>query len=239
VSGFEKRPAVLDMLRGEVRFYQEIAPIVGVRVPACHDAVIDGDGTWLTLESLSHWAAGADPVEMARVLSVLHEKWQGETGRWPWLRPVGAGDHLVGARYDEIRSGIVAHPVLTERVRDLAAELDGAEDWLTGAGPVTLCHGDASSGNARTGPAGEIALLGWRGVTAAPGVLDLAWLLVSSTGPERWDETMSAYGKVGGLEPALPGAIVRGLVALSETGSDQEQAAWGRRLDEAAARMLS
>lgn len=41
------------------------------------------------------------------------------------------------------------------------------------AGPLTLVHGDASVQNMRTGPGGEVALLDWEDVSAAPGVLDL------------------------------------------------------------------
>jgi hypothetical protein len=51
-------PDVLDMFRCEVRFYQEIAPVVGVRVPACYRAEATEDGTLLELEDLSSWHPG-------------------------------------------------------------------------------------------------------------------------------------------------------------------------------------
>src|SRR5438270_306774 len=78
-----------------------------------------------------------------------------------------------------------------------------------------MFHGDAQSRNMRTGPAGEVALLDWEDVSAAPGVLDLAWLLTSSTDPARWDEVIDAYGPAAGLHHALPAVIVQGLLSLT------------------------
>ena len=45
----------------------------------------------------------------------------------------------------------------------------------------------------------EIALLDWEDVSAAPGIADLGWLLVSSVAPARWDEVIAAYGTPAGL----------------------------------------
>ena len=69
-------PAVLDMFRAEVRFYREIAPVAGVRVPACYQASETSDGTVLVLEDLSAWPEGADPVAAAGVLAGLHARWR-------------------------------------------------------------------------------------------------------------------------------------------------------------------
>lgn len=71
-----------------------------------------------------------------------------------------------------------------------------------------------------------------------PGVADLAWLLVSSTDPTHWDETVAAYGSAAGLGDALPAAASQGILSLADTppGSDQANS-WVRRLEEAARRM--
>lgn len=61
-------PAVLDIFRSEVRFYQEIAPVVGSRVPACYQCEETSQGT--VLEDLSAWQPGADPVAAAGVVGV-------------------------------------------------------------------------------------------------------------------------------------------------------------------------
>ncbi len=234
------------MFRSEIRFYREIAPVIGVRVPACYRAEDNADGTLLVLEDLSAWALGADPIDHARLLADLHARWCGETGRWPWLRPVGAAADLVGALYDEVWPAIAAHPVLTPRVREVGDRLVGraaqTESMIGAAGPPTLCHGDASSRNARTGPDGEIALLDWEDVTAAPGVTDLAWLLTSSVPPERWDETIAAYGGCDDLAIAMPSCVVQGFLSLNDviSGGDRDDEAavtWGQRLDAAVDRL--
>ena len=43
-------PDVLGMFTAEVRFYREIAPQVGVRVPECYEASAGPEGTLLVLE---------------------------------------------------------------------------------------------------------------------------------------------------------------------------------------------
>ena len=52
------------MFESEVRFYREIAPVVGVRVPACYQAEENEDGTLLVLEDLSDWTPGAEPAAL-------------------------------------------------------------------------------------------------------------------------------------------------------------------------------
>jgi hypothetical protein len=66
-------PEALGMFRAEVRFYQEIAPVVGVRVPLCHRAEAGDDGTLLVLEDLSSWRLGAEPG-LLRWRIVAHAK---------------------------------------------------------------------------------------------------------------------------------------------------------------------
>jgi hypothetical protein len=203
----------LDLFRAEIRFYREIAPVAGVRVPACYRAEETGDGTVLVLEDLSAWRPGADPVAAARVLSGLHREWEGRAGsRWPWLRPVGAAADLVQDLFDRT--------------------------WPQLAGPTTLVHGDAAARNMRTGPGGEVALLDWEDVSAAPGVLDLAWLLVSSVAPQAWDEVIAAYGPARGLTDVLPAVIAQGLLSLRDIPDGSAEAgAWIRRLEAAGARL--
>jgi hypothetical protein len=69
-------------------------------------------------------------------------------------------------------------------------------------------------------------------------VLDLAWLLVSSVEPARWDEAIAAYGPGGDLTQVLPVTAVQGLLSLSGTrAGSAEAAAWTRRLDAVARRL--
>ncbi len=235
-------PEVLGMFAAEVRFYREIAPVVGVRVPACHRAEINPDGsTEIVLEDLSSWDPGADPVEAVRMLKDLHERWAGQAAeRWPWLRPVGAAADLIGALYDKVWREMPARLDVSAPVRNLGDHLVGRVATLAvPAGALTLVHGDAATRNFRTGHDGP-ALLDWEDVSAAPGIGDVAMLLVSSTPPDRWDEVLAAYGTSVGLREALVDGVVQELFSLDDDAEGSDEAI-GRaaRLDEAARRLGS
>jgi aminoglycoside/choline kinase family phosphotransferase len=232
-------PDVLDSFRKELRFYQAIAPVGGVRVPACYQAEESDEGTLLVLEDLAAWQPGADPAAAARLLAGMHGRWEGRAGqRWPWLDSSGLADDLVADLFDETWSVLAARADLKPAVRAAGESLLGrvreADRAVTGAGPATMIHGDASMLNMRTSPDAEIALLDWEDVTLGPGVYDLAWMLVSSVEPGRWDEAITAYGQAGGLSSVLPSAVVQGLFSLSDTGAfSPEAAAWQARVEEA------
>jgi hypothetical protein len=232
-------PDVLQMFRAEVRFYREIAPVVGVRVPECCRSEDSDEGTLLVLEDLSAWRPGADPVAAAALLAQMHTRWEDQAHlRWPWLRRVGAASTLVANLYDHVWSDLALRPDLTAGVRAhgnrLAGRVIDVESAVARAGPLTLVHGDASLRNMRTGPDGEIALLDWEDVSAVPAALDLAWLLVSSVDPEQWEDVIAAYGSAGGLADALPAVVIQGLLSLADApeGSTDAQA-WISRLTEA------
>jgi hypothetical protein len=237
-------PAALDIFRCELRFYREIAPVVGVRVPDCYAADESADGTSLVLEDLSAWRPGADPVVAAGVLAVLHRRWEGQAARrWPWLRQAGAAVDLIEQLYARTWPALAARPDMPADLAGLGASLLGqvaAADYAAGsAGPGTLVHGDASTANMRTGPDGEVALLDWEDVSAAPGVLDLSWFLVSSVDPDAWQDVIAAYGPAGQLAEALPSAVAQGFFSFSDTEAGSADAtAWIGRL-RAANRLLA
>ena len=64
------------MFASEVRFYLEVAPVVGVRVPTCFAAEASPNGTRLVLEDLSTWSHFADPRAVAAELARLHRRWK-------------------------------------------------------------------------------------------------------------------------------------------------------------------
>jgi hypothetical protein len=236
-------PDVLDMFRCELRFYREIAPVVGLRVPACYEARETDEGTLLVLEDLSGWQPGADPSVAAGVLLGLHRRWEGEAQRrWPWLRTDGAAVALVEKLFDRRWPQLATRGDLTPLIGTLGEHLVGhvtdAEGTAAGAGATTLAHGDASMLNMRTSPDGEIALLDWEDVSAGPGVYDLAWMLVSSVDPSRWEEAIDAYGSSDGLAEVLPAVMVQGFLSLSDIPVGAAEAtAWIERLDAAARRV--
>lgn len=235
-------PAVLGMFGSEVRFYREIAPVVGVRVPACIEATQDETGALLRLEDLSAWPAGADPVAVAAELRQLHDRWEGTAlALWPWLRLPGTAADLIGAAYDRAWQKLTTRQDLDARVRALGQALVGkveaAERAEGTAGPLTLCHGDTSMANVATGPSGEVAFLDWEDVRWAARVTDLAWLLVSSVQPEAWDDVISVYGDAG-LEAVLPSVAAQGLFALIDCPEGSVEAhRWMDRLSEASRRL--
>ena len=65
-------PDVLQMFVNEVRFYREIAPVIGIRVPRCLAANQDNGATRLALENLSEWESGGSPPPAARMLAGMH-----------------------------------------------------------------------------------------------------------------------------------------------------------------------
>ena len=209
------------MFRREVRFYREVGPDIGVRVPGCWRAEDEAGGTYLELENLSEWREGAEPAAGARTLADLHRRWAGGAHeRWPWLpRPDVSG--LVEALYAERWPQLAARSDLTPSVRELGHRLLGrvqeAEREAAASGPPTLVHGDATSSNMRTSPDGVIALLDWEDYGLGPGVRDLGWFLVSSVRPEEWPVAIEAYGSDTGLAGTLAAAVGAG-AALAVVG---------------------
>lgn len=236
-------PDVLAMFVNEVRFYREVAPVVGVRVPACLTAQEDHGSTLLELENLSDWTEGADPAPAARLLAGMHTRWAGQAAaRWPWLRAPEAASDLVGKLFDATWPAVASRPECSPAARALGERLVGhvpdVERTAAMAGPETLVHGDASARNMRTSPTGEVALLDWEDVGRGPGVADLAWFLVSSVDPGDWDTTIDGYGGSTGLRDTLPSASVQAFLSFSGEPRDSERAlSWVARIEAAARRL--
>src|SRR6202034_2105809 len=110
----------------------------------------------------------------------------------------GSIPDVLGMFHAEVRFYREIAPVVGVRMA-APGQVNGAE-----ACPLTLVHGDAQARNMRTSPDGEVALLDWEDVSAAPGIVDLAWLLTASVDPGQWDAAIAAYGPASGLERVLP-----------------------------------
>ena len=234
-------PDVLQMFTREVRFYREVAPHLGVRVPVCHVAEEHDGATHLELEDLSSWGPGAEPAVAAVLLHDLHRLWEGRAlERWSWLPRPDVSD-LVGSLYDETWLEARIRLELTDVVRDLGDSLVGRvaeiERRADASGPETFVHGDASALNMRTSPSGEVALLDWEDYGSGPGIVDLAWHLVSSVAPVDWDLALTTYGDTTGLADALPAVVVQALVSFSFEEDADDAREWVERLEEAARRI--
>jgi aminoglycoside phosphotransferase (APT) family kinase protein len=149
---------------------------------------------------------------------------------------------LVEQLFDQTWPQLAAREDLTPSVRALGERFVGhvtaAEAAAACCGATTLAHGDASMLNMRTNSDGEVVLLDWEDVSAGPGVCDLAWMLVSSVDPGRWDEVIAAYGRSDRLAEVLPAAMVQGLLSLSDTSSGTPEAtAWIERISTAGDRL--
>jgi len=86
----------------------------------------------------------------------------------------------------------------------------------------------------------SFAFLDWEDVRSANGCTDVTWLLVSSVGPECWDDVISAYGaEASEFMAALPNAATQGILSFGdrEPGS-QEANRWVARTEAAAARLI-
>ena len=119
-------PEALDSFQAEVRFYLEVAPVIGVRVPACYEAQATDQGTALVLEDLAGWQPGADPLAAVRVLSGMHRRWVGRPQLcWPWLRPVGLAVELVEDLFARVWPELAGRADLTPTVRLLGERLVG------------------------------------------------------------------------------------------------------------------
>ena len=88
----------------------------------------------------------------------------------------------------------------------------------------------------RTSPDGEVALLDWEDYGAGPGIVDLAWHLVSSV-PADWDAASRGVRRHlrSGRRPAV-GGDPRLLSFAFEEGRDDARE-WVTSLEEAARRI--
>ena len=236
--------ALLGMFERELRFYREVAPKVGVRVPACYQAEETESGYRLVLEDLSTWREGADPVRVAALLADLHRRWEHRAeDQWPWLKRSTGAAEAIGRLYDGVWASLRERPDITSAVSDAGGRYVGRVAQLerdeVAFGRLTIIHGDVSSRNIRSSARGEVVLVDWEDVRLAGGAIDLTWYLVSSVEPPLWDAVLDAYGPdEAEIECALPHALTQAILTFSnyEPGSPPAMA-WIERLEEAARRL--
>lgn len=183
----------LGIYESEVRFYQEIAPTVGIRVPRPHWADIESSTGRFTLllEDLSalgepgDMIAGGTPDQAARALEALVEL---QAPRWsdPVLRQK---DWLAHPSRNQTFFAAVepALPLFLERFGDRLDSEDlefveqivpNANAWATRmtAGPTVVLHGDYRMDNILFphDPAAPVAVFDWQATRLGPPLVDVS-----------------------------------------------------------------
>jgi aminoglycoside/choline kinase family phosphotransferase len=206
----------LNYLR-EVRFYQDIAPRIAARVPLCHHAEIDTNGTEfvLLLEDLSparpgNQLAGCTPRETELALrqaARFHAPfWEDRSLRGTdWLDISDTYWKRFEAMMPVWLSGFA------ERYRDRMdeADLDAAQHFVDRiddyyrrlrACPYTVQHGDFRPDNVLFDVGGEpetLAVVDWQTVILGPAAIDVAYFVGGALDPttrrEHEDRLLHAY----------------------------------------------
>jgi hypothetical protein len=183
----------LGVYESEVRFYQEIAPTIGTRVPAVRWADIESStGRFtLVLEDLSglgapgDMIAGGTPDQATRALDALVDL---QAPRWsdPALREL---DWLAQpSRSQNFFAGVEpALPLFLERFGDRLATEDiefvkrvvpYANAWAARmtAGPTVVLHGDYRMDNILFphDPTAKVAVFDWQATSLGPPLVDAA-----------------------------------------------------------------
>ena len=199
-------PGTRDMMagayRGEVRFYQEVAPTVAVRVPGCHHAwAADDSGEFvLVMEDLAPAEQGDQiagcTVDQARDAVVNLAGLHGP--RWCDAALVEV-ETLGRNGPDEIALLLEMYGPTTELFLDGLGDLVSPEDAATlrGCGPVLeawllgrperfgLVHGDYRLDNLMFPPAGPgVVAVDWQTLSLGLPARDLAYFLGTSIGVE-------------------------------------------------------
>lgn len=201
----------------EVRFYQEVAPQLAARVPACHHAEIDSNGTEfvLVLEDLSPARPGnqlagctVEETELALAQAArFHAPFWDDDGLRgsDWLDISGS----YWARFEQMLPTWFAG--FAERYRDRmdVADLDAAQRFVDRidayhrrlrACPFTVQHGDFRPDNVLFdvhGEPGTLAVVDWQTVILGPAAVDVAYFvggaLDVATRREHEDRLLAGY----------------------------------------------
>ena len=175
----------------EVRFYRDVAPTVGIRVPACHLAEIDTDEGWFTLLMANTPSAGVgDMVEagtVARAASALRELVGLQAPRWQdpalrtadWLQPTSwiAFAHTFPDSLTPFLSRF-GDRLTPEEIALCEKVMPHAVSWLRAwSGPMVLQHGDFRPDNVLfdvvdTDGREELTVFDWQTVRVGPPLVD-------------------------------------------------------------------
>jgi hypothetical protein len=194
----------------EVRFYKEIAPNVGIRVPRLYHGEVSSDGSRfiLVLEDMAPMYVGdslqgCDISEVEAVIctmAALHAAWWGKDMKdgFTWVPEHDKTGDLLEALYG--LSFPKLSPEMPASLREFGERLDYqvVKTRLT-TSPQTLIHGDCKGDNMFfTSPATDVsvAVVDWQRVMRGPGVLDIASFLITSVQVEVVQGREAAFLKL-------------------------------------------
>lgn len=189
--------------RTEVGFYRDLAPRLGVSVPACYGAAITEDGTGFTLvlEDMAPAVAGdqlagctaAQARDAAIAVADLH------AGSWcdasiralEWLIPPMSAypEHLV-PMLREALAQFHARRDLDAATADVFGRfVDGFAEWVTGSPtPWSLLHNDYRLDNLLFAPAGAdmpaVTSVDWQSLSTGQPLQDVGFLLGTGLDPQ-------------------------------------------------------
>jgi hypothetical protein len=183
----------------EANFYTQVAPSISMRVPACHFARVDADGSFLLLlEDLAtdgfrvsdgSWAVPGELAPRAlEELAELHVAFEDPAmvrRHASWAAPAPPADRrpmltklleVVTEHADELSEDYVA-------VGRLYVEHHERIDALWAQGPHTLLHGDPHIGNLFV-DRDRVGFLDWGMTTVASALKDVSYFLTMGVEPE-------------------------------------------------------
>ena len=228
----------------ELRFYQDLAPMLSIRVPELLAATVVDEGVALLMSAhgpstrARQWSSGRW-MEAAVQAGRLHRD-AGNAAHPTWLIGVAEPSRDAVTRAEE-QWRTLGHPAIADQLPGLLAE---ATRLLRQAQP-TIIHGDCHVENLLRSVEGDLVWVDWQEVTLGAGPEDLAllWQRAEFDGarPPRSD-MMKAYCEARGrvldepLERMVLAAELRLLLAewphFLPYGQERQQATILRRLRE-------
>jgi aminoglycoside/choline kinase family phosphotransferase len=203
-AGSRELAMAAGIYESEVRFYRQIAPTIGIRVPVLYFAAFEAErGRFtLVLEDLGGFAtvgdmvAGASPEQaelaLAELAGLQAPRWNDpELTRLPWLADTARTRMLFAAVAPAVdtfveRFGERLNPRHVDLVRQLAPLAARIPDLLWRP-PFVLCHGDYRLDNMMFGSSEDappITVIDWQVVRLGPPLLDAAIFLASCVEPD-------------------------------------------------------
>jgi len=203
-SSFEENKQqgiALGMFEAEVRFYNELAPSVGVGLPQIfHSEIVTGTADFvIVMEDLSDLVlvsqADGMTFEQAaaavQVLAQIHATWwgQGQNAAFDWI-PAMVGprieyvDQLLLQIQPAFEAGFAA--ALTDDMlaifRGFAGNYLKLNSILCERSPWTIAHQDYRVENMMfaSGAQPRVVVIDWQGIGRGPGVYDLSYLISGS-----------------------------------------------------------